>query len=142
VDKRKMIGAIAERLGIRLDENDPAFVLVELNRLALEEAGRDAATALQLAVDKAAADLASAAAGNTKQQRDKNTRPAAGSKLLIVVCLVALGAAAGAAAALQYTNASPSDDQKYIKIGKKFEKVWLKLDTDTRSRIDALSKDE
>lgn len=32
-----MVAIVAERLKIRLDEDDPAFVLVELNRLALEE---------------------------------------------------------------------------------------------------------
>lgn len=37
MDKGKMIAAVVERLKIRLDEDDPAFVLVELNRLALEE---------------------------------------------------------------------------------------------------------
>jgi len=37
VDKGKMIAAIVERLKIRLDEDDPAFILVELNKLALEE---------------------------------------------------------------------------------------------------------
>jgi len=37
VDKGKMVAAIVERLKVRLDEDDPAFVLVELNKLALEE---------------------------------------------------------------------------------------------------------
>ena len=32
-----MVAAIVERLKVRLDEDDPAFVLVELNKLALEE---------------------------------------------------------------------------------------------------------
>jgi len=35
-----MIAAIVERLKVRLDEDDPAFVLVELNKLALEEAAK------------------------------------------------------------------------------------------------------
>jgi len=38
LDRTKMVAAIAARLKVRLDEDDPAFVLVELNRLALEEA--------------------------------------------------------------------------------------------------------
>ena len=40
MDKGKMIAAIVERLKVRLDEDDPAFVLVELNRLALEQTAR------------------------------------------------------------------------------------------------------
>lgn len=40
MNRRQMIAAVTEKLNIKLDENDPAFVLVELNRLALDEAGR------------------------------------------------------------------------------------------------------
>ena len=42
LEKSQLIAAIAARLKIRLDENDPAFVLVELNRLVLDETVRDA----------------------------------------------------------------------------------------------------
>ncbi len=35
-----MIAAIVERHKVRLDEDDPAFVLVELNRLALEDTAK------------------------------------------------------------------------------------------------------
>ncbi len=38
IDKTQLIAAIAARLKVRLDERDPAFILVELNRLVLEEA--------------------------------------------------------------------------------------------------------
>jgi hypothetical protein len=41
IDKSRLIAAIATRLKIRLDENDPAFVLVELNRLVLDQAVQD-----------------------------------------------------------------------------------------------------
>ena len=41
-DKTRLIAAVAARLKIRLDENDPAFVIVELNRLVLEQTVRDA----------------------------------------------------------------------------------------------------
>jgi hypothetical protein len=37
-DRDRMIAEVLERAGARVDRNDPAFVLVELNRLALEEA--------------------------------------------------------------------------------------------------------
>lgn len=36
VDRGKMVAAIVERMKVRLDEDDPAFVLIELNKLALE----------------------------------------------------------------------------------------------------------
>ena len=42
LEKSRLIAAIAARLKIRLDENDPAFVLVELNRLVLDQTVRDA----------------------------------------------------------------------------------------------------
>ncbi len=35
-----MIAAVIERLKVRLDEDDPAFILVELNKLALEETAK------------------------------------------------------------------------------------------------------
>ena len=37
MDRARMVALVTERLKVRLDEDDPAFVLVELNRLALEE---------------------------------------------------------------------------------------------------------
>jgi hypothetical protein len=37
VDRDRMIAEMLERVGARVDRDDPAFVLVELNRLALEE---------------------------------------------------------------------------------------------------------
>ena len=40
MNQRQLIAAVTEKLNIKLDENDPAFVLVELNRLALDEAGQ------------------------------------------------------------------------------------------------------
>ena len=42
LDKSRLIATIAARLKIRLDEDDPAFVLVELNRLVLDQTVRDA----------------------------------------------------------------------------------------------------
>ena len=37
MNKAKMVATIVERFEVRLDQDDPAFVLVELNKLALEE---------------------------------------------------------------------------------------------------------
>jgi hypothetical protein len=37
MDKAKMIAEIAARHGVRLDKDDPAFLLVDLNMMALEE---------------------------------------------------------------------------------------------------------
>lgn len=47
MDKSEMIGEIARRMNIRLDLDDPAFILVELNRLMLESAGKDLEQSLQ-----------------------------------------------------------------------------------------------
>jgi hypothetical protein len=41
IDKSQLIAAVATRLKVRLDENDPAFLLVELNRMILDQAVRD-----------------------------------------------------------------------------------------------------
>lgn len=43
----RLIGAVAARLKIRLDEADPAFVIVEINRLILAQVLRDAFLQLQ-----------------------------------------------------------------------------------------------
>lgn len=37
MDRRKYIAELVEKTGIRLDEDDPAFVLVLLNRLVLQD---------------------------------------------------------------------------------------------------------
>lgn len=41
IDKSRLIAAVAARLKIRLDKNDPAFVLVELNPPVLNQTVRD-----------------------------------------------------------------------------------------------------
>ena len=38
LNTKRMIGEIASRCGIRLDEADPAFIIVRLSQIALEEA--------------------------------------------------------------------------------------------------------
>ena len=38
MDRAEMCGEILRRMGLKVGEDDPAFLLVELNRLALEEA--------------------------------------------------------------------------------------------------------
>ncbi|MCX8016898.1 MAG: hypothetical protein N2690_03185 [Rhodocyclaceae bacterium] len=60
MDKGKMIAAIVERMKVRLDEDDPAFVLVELNRLALEATAKAVVDQLEPIpgkIEKAAAAL-------------------------------------------------------------------------------------
>jgi hypothetical protein len=47
MEKRRLIAALVERTGIRLDEDDPAFVLVELNSLMLENSAGDAAKKIE-----------------------------------------------------------------------------------------------
>ena len=37
MDRRKYIAELVEKTGIRIDEDDPAFVLVLLNRLILQD---------------------------------------------------------------------------------------------------------
>lgn len=37
----RLIGEVASRYGIRLDETDPAFVVVRLTQLALEETSQE-----------------------------------------------------------------------------------------------------
>lgn len=44
MDKAKLIAAIVERHKVRLDEDDPAFILVDLNQIVLNEAVKDIAT--------------------------------------------------------------------------------------------------
>jgi hypothetical protein len=46
-EKSRLIAAIAVSLKIRLDEDDPAFVVVELNRLILEQTIRSAIRQIQ-----------------------------------------------------------------------------------------------
>ena len=38
MDRAEMCGEVLRRMGLKVGEDDPAFLLVELNRLALEEA--------------------------------------------------------------------------------------------------------
>jgi hypothetical protein len=41
LNTKRLVGEIASACGIRLDEGDPAFVMVRLNQLALEEATQE-----------------------------------------------------------------------------------------------------
>jgi hypothetical protein len=38
IDRKQLSGQIATRYGIRIDENDPAFVVANLSQNALEQA--------------------------------------------------------------------------------------------------------
>jgi hypothetical protein len=41
LNTKRLVGEVAARYGIRLDETDPAFVVVHLTRFALEEASQE-----------------------------------------------------------------------------------------------------
>lgn len=41
LDKKRLVGEVASRFGIRLDETDPAFVVVQLTQIALEESAQE-----------------------------------------------------------------------------------------------------
>jgi hypothetical protein len=49
MDKRHIIAELVKRTGVKLDEADPALVLVELNRIMLEDSARDAAAQIEKA---------------------------------------------------------------------------------------------
>jgi hypothetical protein len=57
VDVEKLIGEVAARNGIRIEPDDPAFALVTLNQLVLEEAIKNLVTEIRAAI----ADFESAA---------------------------------------------------------------------------------
>src|SRR5437870_1321765 len=48
-DVKRLIAEVAARNGIRLDSDDPAFCLVTLNQLVLEEAGQKVAEEIRTA---------------------------------------------------------------------------------------------
>lgn len=52
MDKRQLIAALVEKTGIKLTEDDPAFLLVDLNLLVLESRTSEAAKQLAMATDK------------------------------------------------------------------------------------------
>ena len=37
IDRQRLIGEMASRYGIRLDEDDPVLAVISLNQLALDE---------------------------------------------------------------------------------------------------------
>ena len=52
MDRTKLIALIVEKTGVKLDQNDPAFVLVELNKAILEDASEKIAANLTDAAKK------------------------------------------------------------------------------------------
>jgi hypothetical protein len=67
VDVKALIGEVAARNGIRLEPGDPAFALVTLNQLVLEEAVRDLVAEIRAATAdfEAAAERVQGLAGAT-----------------------------------------------------------------------------
>jgi hypothetical protein len=51
-DKHRIIAALVERTGIRIDEHDPAFALVVLNQIMLADSASDAARQIEAAAGK------------------------------------------------------------------------------------------
>ena len=47
MNKRQIIAALVEKTGIKISEDDPAFLLVELNMLMLENKTGEAAKLLE-----------------------------------------------------------------------------------------------
>jgi len=41
LNTKRLVGVVASRYGMRLDESDPAFVIVQLTQLALEESSQE-----------------------------------------------------------------------------------------------------
>jgi hypothetical protein len=52
MDRRKLVATIVERFGVKLDHDDPAFILVELNHLVLEESAGKVADDITKAAEK------------------------------------------------------------------------------------------
>lgn len=52
MNKRQLIAALVEKSGIKLTEDDPAFLLVDLNLLVLESRTSEAAKQLDAATEK------------------------------------------------------------------------------------------
>ena len=52
MDRRKLVAKIVEKSGVKLDADDPAFLLVELNHLAFEEMGSSIADQVSAAAEK------------------------------------------------------------------------------------------
>lgn len=52
MDKQKLIAEIVQRFDVKLDHDDPAFILVELNRLVLEDSAQKVITQITQAADK------------------------------------------------------------------------------------------
>ena len=52
MNKRQLIAALVEKSGIKLTEDDPAFLLVDLNLLVLESRTSEAAIQLEAATEK------------------------------------------------------------------------------------------
>ena len=66
VDVERLIGEVAARNGIRIEPDDPAFALVTLNQLVLEEAARNLVTEIRAATAdfKSAAERVQSRAGS------------------------------------------------------------------------------
>lgn len=74
MNKGQIIASIVERFKVRLDEDDPAFILVEMNRMALLETGKAIVSELEpipAKINEAAQQLLSQVEEQTKHQTDQ-----------------------------------------------------------------------
>ena len=71
LDMRRLIGKVAERHGIRIDFSDPAFYVLSLNELALEEASKSLLDGIRKAISdfEHAAETVQNRAGTILAQR-------------------------------------------------------------------------
>jgi hypothetical protein len=69
-ERRRLAAALLERTGLKVDPDDPAFVLVELNRMVLQEESAKAAEAISVASANANAKLLASADAWASQSND------------------------------------------------------------------------
>lgn len=75
IDHKRLVGEMAARYGVRLDENDPALAIISLNQLVLEEAAQGICEQLQrrIAEFEASAQRVETRAGAVLAQQVKQS---------------------------------------------------------------------
>lgn len=124
MDKQKIISAIIEKFDIRLTPDDPAFVLVEMNRLALQE-------------------TITGVVGQFDGLLSKLEQTEPGYSTALVIGTAVMGAVIGgmvvAVAMLAFGPSGISaQQQKEIRWGAALEKIYPSLDEKTRTTVNTL----
>ncbi len=99
MDRKKIIGEVAARHGVRIDEDDPAFVMATITELTLTDAQADLIAAIRLETAefaRAAGEVqeqAGARFGLAMKESVRQTRSSAkpNGSYLFSVLLIALG---------------------------------------------------